>query len=185
MLANRWLGEQGLVVSELGLGAMGMSAFYGGASEPEAIRVIHRALDAGVSLLDTSDAYGPHTNEELVGRAIADRREHVVIATKFGAVPGPHGMTARGDRAYVHQACDASLRRLGIDYIDLYYQHRVDFSTPVEETFDAMAELVHAGKVRYLGISEASAQRIRKAHAIHPLSAVQTEYSLWTRDVET
>ena len=185
MIAKRSLGTQGPVVSELGLGTMGMSAFYGSASEAEAIRVIHHALDAGVTLLDTSDAYGPYTNEELLGRAVADRRERVVIATKFGAVVGADGMTARGDREYVHQACDASLRRLGIDHIDLYYQHRVDFTTPVEETFGAMAELVAAGKVRHLGISEASAERIRKAHSIHPLSAVQTEYSLWTRDVET
>ncbi|MCW2983768.1 MAG: putative oxidoreductase, aryl-alcohol dehydrogenase like protein [Conexibacter sp.] len=165
---------------------MGMADMYGGASDRDAIAVIRRALDLGVTMLDTSDAYGPFTNEKLVGRAIASRRDDVVVATKFGAVREPDGswLPVRGDRAYVLQACDASLQRLGIDHIDLYYQHRVDFSVPVEETFGALAELVQAGKVRHLGISEASAERIRRAHAVHPISAVQTEYSLWTRDVE-
>jgi aryl-alcohol dehydrogenase-like predicted oxidoreductase len=163
---------------------MGMSAMYGGTSEKEARSVIHRALDLGVTLLDTSDAYGPYTNEELLGRAVAGRRDEVVIATKFGAaIPGL--LEAHGDPDSVRRSCDASLSRLGVDHIDLYYQHRVDFTVPVEETFGAMAELVRAGKVRHLGISEASAERIRRAHAVHPLTAVQTEYSLWSRDLET
>lgn len=182
-IGTRALGSQGLRVSALGLGCMGMSAMYGGTTEKEARSVIHRALDLGVTMLDTSDAYGPYTNEELVGRAVAGRRDQVVIATKFGAaIPGVSD--ARGDPDSVRRSCDASLSRLGVEYIDLYYQHRVDFTVPVEETFGAMAELVRAGKVRYLGISEASAERIRRAHAVHPLTAVQTEYSLWSRDVE-
>lgn len=182
-LETRALGSQGLRVSALGLGCMGMSAMYGGTSEKEALSVIHRALDLGVTLLDTSDAYGPYTNEELVGRAVTGRRDEVVIATKFGAaIPGI--LEAHGDPDSVRRSCDASLSRLGVEHIDLYYQHRVDFTVPVEETFGAMAELVRAGKVRYLGISEASAERIRRAHAVHPLTAVQTEYSLWSRDVE-
>ena len=181
---TRALGSQGLRVSELGLGCMGMSAMYGGATEKEALSVIHRALDLGVTMLDTSDAYGPYTNEELIGRAVAGRRDEVVIATKFGAaIPGV--VAAHGDPESVRRSCDASLSRLGIECIDLYYQHRVDFTVPVEETFGAMAELVRAGKVRYLGISEASAERIRRAHAVHPLTAVQTEYSLWSRELET
>ena len=181
---TRALGSQGLRVSTLGLGCMGMSAMYGGTTEKEAQSVIHRALDLGVTMLDTSDAYGPYTNEELVGRAVAGRRDQVVIATKFGAaIPGVSD--AHGDPESVRRSCDASLSRLGVEYIDLYYQHRVDFTVPVEETFGAMAGLVRAGKVRYLGISEASAERIRRAHAVHPLTAVQTEYSLWSRDVET
>ncbi|MEU6324775.1 aldo/keto reductase [Streptomyces sp. NPDC047009] len=183
-IGTRALGSQGLHASVLGLGCMGMSAMYGGTTEKEARSVIHRALDLGVNMLDTSDAYGPYTNEELVGRAIAGRRDEVVISTKFGAaIPGVS--QAHGDPDSVRRSCDASLRRLGVDYIDLYYQHRVDFTVPVEETFGAMAELVHAGKVRYLGISEASAERIRRAHSVHPLTAVQSEYSLWSRDLET
>ena len=176
----------GLEVSELGLGCMGMSEFYGSASEDDAIDTIHRALELGTSLLDTADMYGPFTNELLVGRAIEGRREQVVLATKFGNVRGADGarLGIRGDSEYVHQACDASLKRLGVDHIDLYYQHRVDPSVPIEETVGAMAELVAAGKVRHLGLSEAGAKTIRRAHAVHPITALQTEYSLWTRDVE-
>jgi aryl-alcohol dehydrogenase-like predicted oxidoreductase len=175
-----------LEVSELGLGCMGMSEFYGSANEAEAIDTIHRALELGITLLDTADAYGPFTNERLVGRAIAGRREGVVLATKFGQVRGPNGerLGIRGDRDYVHQACDASLERLGVEQIDLYYQHRVDPAVPIEETVGAMSELVAAGKVRHLGLSEAGPETIRRAHAVHPVSALQTEYSLWTRDVE-
>ena len=163
-----------------------MSEFYGSADEAEAIRTIHRALDLGVNFLDTADMYGPFTNEQLVGRAIADRRDGVVLATKFGNARGEDGeyLGIRGDADYVRQACDASLRRLGVDYIDLYYQHRVDKSVEIEETVGAMKELVDAGKVRYLGLSEASPETIRRAHAVHPISALQTEYSLWTRDPE-
>jgi aryl-alcohol dehydrogenase-like predicted oxidoreductase len=176
----------GVEVSELGLGCMGMSEYYGPASEADAIDTIHRALDLGITLLDTADAYGPFTNERLVGRAIEGRREQVVLASKFGNVRGTDGerLGIRGDREYVHQACDASLARLGIDQIDLYYQHRVDPSVPIEETVGAMAELVAEGKVRHLGLSEAAAETIRRAHAVHPITALQTEYSLWTRDVE-
>ena len=175
-----------LEVSELGLGCMGMSDAYGAASEADAIETIHRALDLGITLLDTADAYGPFTNEVLVGRAIQGRRDQVVLATKFGNVRRPSGerLGIRGDREYVHQACDASLERLGVDHIDLYYQHRVDPSVPIEETVGAMAELVAEGKVRHLGLSEAGAETIRRAHAVHPITALQTEYSLWTRDVE-
>jgi aryl-alcohol dehydrogenase-like predicted oxidoreductase len=182
----RMLGNDGLVVSELGLGCMGMSEFYGRTDEAEAIATIHRALELGVTLLDTADAYGPFTNELLVGRAIEGWREQVVLATKFGNVRGPGGerLGIRGDPNYVRQACDASLERLGVDYIDLYYQHRVDRNTPIEETVGAMAELVAAGKVRHLGLSEASPATIRRAHAVHPISALQTEYSLWSRDPE-
>jgi len=165
---------------------MGMSEFYGQRDEDEALATIHRALDLGVTLLDTADMYGPFTNEELVGRAVRDRREWVVVATKFGNVRsedgGFHGI--RGDAGYVREACDASLRRLGIDFIDLYYQHRVDPEVPIEETVGAMAELVEAGKVKYLGLSEAGADTIRRAHAVHPISALQTEYSLWERSLE-
>jgi aryl-alcohol dehydrogenase-like predicted oxidoreductase len=183
---TRTLGSQGLAVSELGLGCMGMSEFYGAADESESIATIHRALDLGVNFLDTADMYGPFTNEKLVGRAIAGRRDQVVLATKFGNVRGPNGerLGIRGDADYVRRACDASLERLGVDSIDLYYQHRVDRSTPIEETVGAMAELVEAGKVRYLGLSEASPETIRRAHAVHPISALQSEYSLWTRDPE-
>ena len=183
---TRTLGSQGLEVSELGLGCMGMSEFYGAADEDESIATIHRALDLGVDFLDTADMYGPFTNEQLVGRAIAGRRDEVVLATKFGNARGPNGewLGIRGDADYVRQACDDSLERLGVDYIDLYYQHRVDRSTPIEETVGAMAELVEAGKVRYVGLSEASPDTIRRAHAVHPISALQSEYSLWSRDPE-
>jgi aryl-alcohol dehydrogenase-like predicted oxidoreductase len=180
------LGTQGLEVSQQGLGCMGMSEFYGAADDAESTAVIHRALELGVTLLDTADMYGVGANERLVGRAIADRREQVVLATKFGAVRGPNGerLGVRGDAAYVREACDASLQRLGVETIDLYYQHRVDPKVPIEEMVGAMAELVAAGKVRFLGMSEASPETIRRAHAVHPISALQTEYSLWTRDVE-
>jgi aryl-alcohol dehydrogenase-like predicted oxidoreductase len=180
------LGSQGLEVSAQGLGCMGMSEFYGHADEGEAIRTIQRALELGVTFLDTADMYGPFTNEKLVGRAIEDRRDQVVVATKFGNVRGENGerLGIRGDAEYVRQACDASLQRLGVDQIDLYYQHRVDKSVEIEETVGAMKELVEAGKVRYLGLSEASPETIRRANAVHPISALQTEYSLWTRDPE-
>jgi aryl-alcohol dehydrogenase-like predicted oxidoreductase len=181
------LGTQGLEVSELGLGCMGMSEFYGDRDEDEAIATIHRALDLGVTFLDTADMYGPFTNELLVGRAIAGRRDKVQLATKFGiqrATDDPAARSIVGSPEYVHQACDASLERLGVDYIDLYYQHRVDTSVPVEETVGAMGELVAAGKVRHLGVSEAAPDTIRRAHAVHPITALQTEYSLWTRDPE-
>jgi aryl-alcohol dehydrogenase-like predicted oxidoreductase len=184
---NRRALGQGLEVSAQGLGCMGMSEFYGPTDEAESIATIHRALELGVTLIDTADIYGPYTNEVLVGQAIADRREQVVLATKFGIVRDPENPHARGRNGrpdYVHAACDASLRRLGVDHIDLYYQHRVDPDVPIEETFGAMLELVRAGKVRYLGISEASAQTIRRAHAVHPLAALQSEYSLWSRDLE-
>jgi aryl-alcohol dehydrogenase-like predicted oxidoreductase len=183
---TRKLGTQGLEVSEQGLGCMGMSEFYGGADEAEAIATIHRALELGVRFLDTADMYGPFANERLVGRAIAGQREQVVLATKFGHVRGPDGerLGIRGDAAYVREACDASLRRLGVEVIDLYYQHRVDPDVPIEETVGAMAELVAAGKVRFLGLSEAAAETIRRAHAVHPISALQSEYSLWTREPE-
>ena len=182
---NRKLGTQGLEVAEQGLGCMGMSEFYGSSDESEAIATIERALELGVNFLDTADMYGPFTNEKLVGRALRDHRDEVVIATKFGNVRGPNGeRSIRGDREYVRQACDASLERLGVEHIDLYYQHRVDQSVPIEETVGAMAELVREGKVRYLGLSEAAPQTIRRAHAAHPISALQTEYSLWSRDPE-
>jgi aryl-alcohol dehydrogenase-like predicted oxidoreductase len=185
-METRRLGSQGLEVSQQGLGCMGMSEFYGEADEGEALATIERALELGVTLLDTADMYGPFANERLVGRAIAGRRDRVVLATKFGSVRGPGGerLGIRGDAAYVREACDASLARLGVDVIDLYYQHRVDPEVPIEETVGAMAELVAAGKVRYLGLSEAAPETIRRAHAVHPISALQTEYSLWTRDVE-
>ena len=183
---KRRLGTQGLETSAVGLGCMGMSEFYGTADEGEAIATIHRALELGVNFLDTADIYGPFTNERLVGRAIEGRRDEVVLATKFGNVRNEQGerLGIRGDREYVLAACDASLERLGTDRIDLYYQHRVDPQTPIEETVGAMAELVEQGKVRYLGLSEAAAETIRRAHAVHPISALQTGYSLWTRDVE-
>jgi aryl-alcohol dehydrogenase-like predicted oxidoreductase len=180
-------GDAALTVSTLGLGCMGMSEFYGTADESEAVATIHRALDLGVTFLDTADMYGPFTNEKLVGRAIAERRAEVVLATKFGNVRDPDDPTNRridGSPAYVRSACDTSLQRLGVDHIDLYYQHRVDQSVPIEETVGAMAELVAAGKVRHLGLSEASAETIRRAHAVHAITALQTEYSLWTRHIE-
>jgi aryl-alcohol dehydrogenase-like predicted oxidoreductase len=185
-MERRRLGRQGLETSAIGLGCMGMSEFYGTADEDEAVRTIQRALELGVDFLDTADMYGPFTNEKLVGRAIQSRRDEVVIATKFGNVRGLEGehLGIRGDRLYVLAACDASLQRLGTDYIDLYYQHRVDPATSIEETVGAMAELVEAGKVRYLGLSEASPETIRRAHAAHPITALQSEYSLWTRDPE-
>src|SRR5262245_37320447 len=183
---TRTLGTQGLEVSEQGLGCMGMSEFYGTADEGEAIATIHRALELGITFFDTADMYGPFTNERLVGRALAARRDEVVIATKFGNVRNERGerFGIRGDAEYVRQACDASLERLGVDTIDLYYQHRVDFGTPIEETVGALAELVEAGTVRHIGLSEASPATIRRAHAVHPVTALQTEYSLWTRDPE-
>jgi aryl-alcohol dehydrogenase-like predicted oxidoreductase len=184
-MEKRTLG-QGLAVSELGLGCMGMSEFYGTADEGEGIRTIHRALELGISLLDTADMYGPFTNERLVGKAIADRRDQVVLATKFGNRRGEDGsfLGISGRPEYVREACDASLERLGVDHIDLYYQHRVDNETPIEETVGAMKELVDAGKVRHLGLSEASPATIRRAHAVHPITALQSEWSLWTRDPE-
>jgi aryl-alcohol dehydrogenase-like predicted oxidoreductase len=178
-----------LTTSPLGLGCMGMSEFYGGAAardDEESVRTIHRALDLGVTLLDTADMYGPFTNERLVGRAIGSRREEVVLATKFGNERREDGTRrVNGRPEYVRAACDASLQRLGVDHIDLYYQHRVDTTVPVEETWGAMGELVTAGKVRFLGISEAAPETIRRADAVHPVTALQTEWSLWTRDVET
>jgi len=184
-MKTRTLG-QGLVVSEQGLGCMGMSEFYGRADEGEAIATIQRALDLGVTLLDTADMYGPFTNEKLVGHAISGRREQVVLATKFGNERREDGswVGINGRPEYVRSACEASLARLGVEHIDLYYQHRVDKTVPIEETVGAMAELVAQGKVRHLGLSEASPQTIRRAHAVHPITALQTEYSLWTRDPE-
>jgi aryl-alcohol dehydrogenase-like predicted oxidoreductase len=185
-MEQRHLGGQGLVVSAMGLGCMGMSEFYGLRDDAESLRTIHRALELGITFLDTADVYGPYTNEQLVGRAIRDRRDQVVLATKFGNVRGPDGSWAgiNGRPEYVRQACDASLSRLGVDHIDLYYQHRVDPNVPIEETVGAMADLVRAGKVRYLGLSEAGAATVRRAHAVHPITALQTEYSLWSRDPE-
>jgi aryl-alcohol dehydrogenase-like predicted oxidoreductase len=185
-METRTLGSQGLRTSAQGLGCMGMSEFYGPQDDSEAIATIHRAIELGVTFFDTADMYGPFTNERLVGRALAGRRDQVVIATKFGNERREDGswVGTNGRPEYVHAACDASLRRLGIETIDLYYQHRVDGDTPVEETFGALAELVEAGKVRYLGISEAAVGTIRRAHHVHPLSALQYEYSLWSRDPE-
>jgi aryl-alcohol dehydrogenase-like predicted oxidoreductase len=181
------LGNQGLIVSAMGLGCMGMSDAYGPANETESIATVHRALELGITLLDTSDAYGPFTNEELVGKAIRGRRDKVRVATKFGFVGGTDGRGGGGldgRSEHVRKACDASLLRLGVDHIDLYYQHRVDPAVPIEETVGAMAELVRQGKVRYLGLCEAAPATIRRAHAVHPISALQTEYSLWSRDPE-
>ncbi|HEY9622101.1 MAG TPA: aldo/keto reductase [Crinalium sp.] len=186
-MKTRTLGTQGLTVSALGLGCMGMSMAYGAADETEAIATIHRALELGVTFLDTADMYGAGANEELVGRAIADRRDRVILATKFGIQGYDHAtrsLMINGSPEYVRKACDASLQRLGVDYIDLYYQHRIDPNVPVEDTVGAMAELVQQGKVRYLGLSEAAAATVRRAHAVHPISALQSEYSLWTRDPE-
>jgi aryl-alcohol dehydrogenase-like predicted oxidoreductase len=184
-MKQRTLG-QGLQVSEIGLGCMGMSDFYGGSDEADAIRTIHRALDLGITFLDTADMYGPFTNERLVGKALRGRRDGVVLATKFGNERREDGSWVRinGTPEYVHKACDASLERLGVEHIDLYYQHRVDATVPIEETVGAMAELVRAGKVRHLGLSEAAPGTVRRAHAVHPITALQTEYSLWTRDPE-
>ena len=185
-MKTRRLGSRGLEVSAVGLGCMGMSEFYGAIDEDEAVATIHRALELGVTLIDTADIYGPFTNERLVGRAIAGRRDKVVLATKFGNVRREDGswVGIDGRPEYVHSACDASLKRLGVEHIDLYYQHRVDKKVPIEETVGAMAELVQAGKVRHIGLSEASPETIRRAHAVHPITALQTEYSLWSRDPE-
>ena len=186
-MKTRRLGRHGPVVSAVGLGCMGMSEFYGARDDAESITTVHRALELGITLLDTADIYGPYLNEELVGRAISDRRERVFLATKFGIVRDPNDPTKRGINGrpdYVRSSCEGSLRRLGVETIDLYYQHRVDPATPIEETVGAMADLVTAGKVRYLGLSEASAKTLERACAVHPITALQTEYSLWTRDPE-
>jgi len=185
-VGKRRLGENGPEVSAIGLGCMGMSEFYGSGSEQESIATIHHAIERGMTFLDTADMYGVGKNEELVGKAIADRRDSVFLATKFGNVRGPNGefLGVKGDADYVRSACEASLRRLGVDVIDLYYQHRVDTNVPIEETVGAMARLKEEGKIRFLGLSEAAPQTIRKAAAVHEISAVQTELSLWSRDAE-
>ncbi|MBM3176666.1 MAG: aldo/keto reductase [Bacteroidetes bacterium] len=186
-LEIRKIGSQGLEASSLGLGCMGMSEFYGPADDKESIRIIHEAIDRGVNFLDTADVYGPHKNEVLVGKAVADRRVKVVIATKFGIVRDPSRPNDRGVNGrpeYVRSCCENSLKRLGVESIDLYYQHRVDPSIPIEETVGAMADLVRQGKVRFIGLSEAGPETIKRAHAVHPVTALQTEYSLWTRDPE-
>jgi aryl-alcohol dehydrogenase-like predicted oxidoreductase len=186
-MEKRRLGRGGLEVSALGLGCMGMSDFYAGRDDAESVATIRRALDLGVTLLDTADMYGPFTNEELVGRAIKGRRDEVVIATKFGIMRDPSDPSVRGVNGrpeYVRQACEGSLKRLGVDVIDLYYQHRVDPATPIEETVGAMARLVEEGKVRFIGLSEAGAETLRRANSVHPVTALQSEYSLWSRDPE-